>query len=768
MKSYYTILFIIIAIAEGFCVGLTFHSKRKIAKILRIVFFWALVSIIANVLLTYTENIRVADFAYSLFFGSINWVIYYMLRFTTEYTAFPLSTQKVFRPFLKILLTIDSLSMFLNLFFHHAFTTYPVVTSHGEQYFHTLKYVFYNVHLIFAYILSAAILLVLLGKVFKTPALYWRKYFIVIFIMVFLLGTDALFVFTQKVIDLSILSFAFGSYLLCYVALIYKPKALINRMHRYIVENLADSILFFDADKTCIYINEIARERFHIDPKNLEAVGDLLQPWLRKAKADLRRDSYTAMYSGSCNGPTDPETNENRIYLFIEFHRMYEKGKLLGSFFRVQDRTTYMNNLMTERYSMAHDPLTGLYNRDHLCRRIEERLMEDPDGDYLVISSDIKNFKLINDIFGKSAGDAMLCRIADALRDNASEDTIYGRLGSDKFGLMMRRERFRENLFIEGPNQIIKMEDNLEYPVIVHIGVYEVSERRLPASVMFDRSNIAMQTIKDDYQNRIAYYNDTVRQKLLWDQKLSGELEEGLRLNQFLLYLQPQADHFGRVKGGEALVRWDHPSEGFLLPGTFIETFEQNGRIAALDRYVWERACQLLQKWKEEGHNEMYISVNISQKDFYFLDIYQTLSDLVDKYQIDPGRLHLEITETAMMADMELKQEIIHKFHAKGFCVEMDDFGKGYSSLNVLKDLPVDVIKTDMEFLDDSVQPERAEKILKVIMKLAASLQIEVITEGVVSQEQVDFLKGLGCHTFQGTYIAPPMAVTDFEQRYMA
>ncbi|MCR4587150.1 MAG: hypothetical protein K5682_01970, partial [Lachnospiraceae bacterium] len=223
MKSYYTILFIIIAIAEIFCIAMTFRSKRKIADILRVAFCWALVPIIANVILTHTENMNVANFAYSLFFGSINWVIYYMLRFCTEYTAFPLKAQKVFRPVLKTMLTLDSISMILNLVIKHAFSTYPVITDHEEVYFHTVKYLFYNAHLVFAYILSAMILGVLIWKVATTPALYWRRYFIVIAIMVFLLGTDALFVFTQKVIDLSILSFAFGSYLLCYVALIYKP-----------------------------------------------------------------------------------------------------------------------------------------------------------------------------------------------------------------------------------------------------------------------------------------------------------------------------------------------------------------------------------------------------------------------------------------------------------------------------------------------------------------------------------------------------------------
>ncbi len=768
MKSYYTILFLIIAAAEVFCVFLTFHSKRKIARILRVNFLWALLPIIGNVTLTHADTLWGANLSYCIFFGSINWVVYYMLRFTTEYTAFPVSTQKIFRPILMTLLTLDSVSMVLNFFFQHAFSCYPVITPHGEVYFHTRKFLFYNAHLIFAYVLSATILIVLFWKIFKTPALYWRKYFIVIGIMIFLLSTDALFVFTQKVIDLSVLSFAFGSYLLCYVALIYKPKSLINRMHRYIVHNMTDSILFFDADRNCIYVNEIAQEMLHVDPQNLEKVQDQFTPWLRKAKADFRRDSYTVMYSGSKNGPDDPENAENKVYYFIEFHRMYEKGKRLGAFFRVQDRTTYMNNLLKERYSMAHDPLTGLYNKDQLCRKIEERLLEDPEGSYMVVSSDIKNFKLINDIFGKAEGDAILCRIAEALRTSVSEDTIYGRIGNDRFGMLVKKERYRESLFIERPRQIARIEGDLLYPVIIHIGVYEVTERRLPASVMFDRTNIAMQTIKDDFQNRIAYYDDTVRQKLLWDQKMSGELEEGLRNNQFVLYLQPQADHFGTIKGAEALVRWNHPSEGFLLPQSFISTYEENGRIASLDRYVWEEACKLLQKWKEEGNEQMYLSVNISQKDFYFMDIVQTLSELVDTYQIDPKNLHLEITETAIMSDMEVKKDIIAKFHKKGFCVEMDDFGKGYSSLNVLKDLPVDVIKTDMEFLKDSVQPHRAEKILQVIMKLAASLQIQVITEGVATRDQVELLKKMGCNTLQGSFIAQPMDVDSFEKRYLA
>ena len=216
--------------------------------------------------------------------------------------------------------------------------------------------------------------------------------------------------------------------------------------------------------------------------------------------------------------------------------------------------------------------------------------------------------------------------------------------------------------------------------------------------------------------------------------------------------------------GAEALVRWNHPKYGFLPPVRFIPIFEQNGMIAEVDRYMWRCACEQLDKWRD---NDLFISVNISPKDFYFMDVAAEIQGLVKEYGVDPARLRLEITESVMISDVENKVALLGSLREAGFIVEMDDFGSSYSSLNMLKNMPIDVIKIDMVFLRNSEQDEKSRMILRNIINMSTDLSIVPLTEGVETEKQYDDLSRMGCKLFQGYFFAKPMTVDDFESRYV-
>ena len=203
-----------------------------------------------------------------------------------------------------------------------------------------------------------------------------------------------------------------------------------------------------------------------------------------------------------------------------------------------------------------------------------------------------------------------------------------------------------------------------------------------------------------------------------------------------------------------------------MLPGVFIEPFERNGMIVKLDLHVWELACRQLREWKDRGFADRYISVNISSKDFFFVDIYKEFTTLVERFGISPGNIKLEITETAVMTDLPKQLALIRKLREAGFIVEMDDFGSGYSSLNMLKDIQLDVLKIDMDFLRQSENEERSRTILKTVVALSRELGVPVITEGVETKDHVDFLTRIGCDIFQGFFFARPMKVADYEKKY--
>ena len=310
-------------------------------------------------------------------------------------------------------------------------------------------------------------------------------------------------------------------------------------------------------------------------------------------------------------------------------------------------------------------------------------------------------------------------------------------------------------------------DESVSHMVVIHIGVYEIAERGLDVSVMVDRARMAQTTIKNDYHTHIAYYDEEMREKSLWNQHISAELHDALRNRDVCPYLQPLVDGNGKVVGAEALVRWIHPTDGFLSPASFIPVFENNGMIAEVDRYMWRCACEILSKWKKEGIRDCFLSVNISPKDFYFMDVTEEIVKIVREFDIDPSQLRLEITETVVMADTEKRIEIMSALHKAGFIVEMDDFGNGYSSLNMLKDMPVDVIKIDMMFVKSSAEDSRARTILSNIIHLTDELGIVALTEGVETEEQYRMLSEMGCRMFQGYYFAKPMPVADFKKKFL-
>ena len=299
------------------------------------------------------------------------------------------------------------------------------------------------------------------------------------------------------------------------------------------------------------------------------------------------------------------------------------------------------------------------------------------------------------------------------------------------------------------------------------MGVYEVDNLDTPIAVMCDRAVMAIKTIKDDAANRIVYYDKKLRENALKEQSVVGQFHDALESGQFCFYIQPQISSDGIVRGGEALVRWIHPERGMIPPGEFIEIFEQTGLISELDRYIWEKACIQLRDWRRQGHADFYLSVNISPRDFYYMDIYKVFTGLVQTHGFEAKNLHLEITETAVMADTRKVIRLVNKLRQYGFKVEMDDFGSGYSSLNMLKDIKMDTIKLDMGFLRKTQNNERSMSIVRNVIQLSKKLGMEVVTEGVETVEQVEALTDMGCDVFQGYYFAKPMPVWDYEDKYI-
>lgn len=522
---------------------------------------------------------------------------------------------------------------------------------------------------------------------------------------------------------------------------------------------MRDAIFLFDKDGNCIQINNSGREYLIRKQKSSAQMWESLREWA--GEKDLEEcESFNKKFTEIVDGET--------VYIQVIYQKMEDgDSEAGGSVLILHDQTEEVKKLQKERFLATHDRLTGLYNKEYFYERVQKKLQRHPDEDYVLICSDVNRFKMVNDMFGRQAGDKMLLRIADAMRIRARDSMVYGRLVNDRFAILMPKDEFNYEMFAKEPEEIVNRDINFSYRIHIKLGVYEVKDKSMPVDAMCDRALMAIAEIKENSQKTIEYYGEQLRDALLKEQELSGALDYAIQSEQIQIYLQPQVDRNEKVYGGEALVRWIHPERGVIPPGEFIGVFERNGMIATLDKYVWELACKQLQKWSQRGKHNIYISINISPKDFYFMDVCQVLKGLVRKYQVHPGSLKVEITETAVMQNLKEQLTFIRNLREAGFTVEMDDFGSGYSSLNMLKDIHVDVLKIDMGFLGTTTEETRGRKILKMVIQLSKELGMPIVMEGVETKEQVEFLKSLDCDMFQGYYFAKPMPVKEFEEKYL-
>ena len=433
----------------------------------------------------------------------------------------------------------------------------------------------------------------------------------------------------------------------------------------------------------------------------------------------------------------------------------------------VNDREAENIGSRAAHYLAHHDSLTNVLNADAFYELSRDMVTNRPETPWAMITGNIMNFRLINTLFGVFKGNEALVRTASLLRELSEQARgLCGRLGGDQFAVLIPQDKYHEQALQEIAARLTEIYSSGMFTFCIHFGVYMVDNPRIPVSVMCGRANSALRTIREDLTRTVAYFDDSLLQKILLEQAVIGGFEEALKGRQFKMYLQPQVDGDGHIFGAEALVRWQRPDGSIMMPGEFIETLENAGLIQKLDIYMWECAVRQLSAWKGTEKGKLAISVNMSAKDFYSIDVYDVLTRLVEQYGVEYRLLRLELTETALLAEPEKSLKVVSKLRERGFFVEIDDFGSGYSSLSLLKNIKADMLKIDMGFLHEINDSERSRIILRSVINLAGDLGMEVLTEGVETEQQLQCLSDMGCSSFQGYYFSRPIPVEAFEAKY--
>ena len=617
----------------------------------------------------------------------------------------------------------------------------------------------YRLHFMFTYAFVILIIFTYLYMIIKSSRMYREAYGAIAVVIFIGFSFDIATIGSDSIYDLTMIIYGAIAIIIYYLTYRYVPNELIENMLSLVVRDMNNGIICYDRKGRCIYYNDLM-EAIYRHGGNMSVYESKYSQWIEKL-GDDRRDSMTFQ-------TTDIEINGEKHYFEIAYKRIYdESNRVICDYFVYNDRTQMYESWEQEKYKASHDSLTGLLNRDQFYEDVHDMVNKYHDTTFYLICSNIKDFKFINEIFGMEKGNQVLIKQAKLMASNPSERTICARLMNDRFALCLPREEFDEKRVADSIKELQREFSGNSFHLHTYMGVYEIRDRDEAVSIMVDKANIAADTIKNNYDCCVAYYDEHLLEISIEQRRLLGEFEPALQNDEFVMYLQPQVKRDGAAKGAEALVRWVHPSRGILTPYAFIDILENAGLIYKLDLYIWEKAAQKLAEWKEKGYGSYHISVNISTKEFYIIDIYETFTGLINKYGIAASNLHLEITETTLMTDFEKNMNIIHKLQGVGFRVEIDDFGSGYSSLNMLKDISADVLKIDMGFLRKSENEVKGQDILESIITLAGKIGMDVITEGVETKKQLDMLTMMGCHEFQGYYFSKPVPVSEFEEKYL-
>lgn len=418
--------------------------------------------------------------------------------------------------------------------------------------------------------------------------------------------------------------------------------------------------------------------------------------------------------------------------------------------------------------SQMNDSLTGLLNRNGFSAWLDEHeeiYTDDEDEKYMVVYFDVQRFKVVNEMYGLLEGDRLLKYIGEVVAESVGEDGIGCHLDSDRFVLIVKCPPDKRDLFVETLLDHISDFD-LPFEITCNAGIYVTTKNHHSADTLVDRAIIAQSTVKGSYTDRFNYYTEELRKNLLTEQEIIGMMRAGVQNEQFVVYYQPQYDHAtGMLVGAEALVRWQHPEKGLISPGLFIPVFEKNGFITKLDLYVFEKVCQFLRYCLDENLAIVPISTNLTRHDFFYPNFIDTLEGIRKRYDVSPEYIRLEITESVALGNSQFINEAMEKLHSYGYVVEMDDFGSGYSSLNILKDIDFDIIKLDMKFLEtEHDDANRGGTILSSVVRMVNWLGVPVIAEGVETVHQANFLKSIGCNYIQGFLYSKPLPEEEYKR----
>lgn len=680
------------------------------------------------------------------------WTYYMAFSFNHAFTN---TTKKLgfIKEFYFILCFIDSVLLLANARVNVIFDLIPARTKAGFFYWgieYTSKFGF---HKLVCAILSFSSLALLISSIVKAPSYNKVKYVTILTSESLILIANYVFNSLNLPLNISLLMLVASSIFIAnYVNKDFSAPILIGPLSA-ITESINDIIFCYDSSENLIYANSAAKNVFKKSNDNLENFAkEFRQNFLINRPTELSLKL---------------ENGEERYYI-TEYKDFFISNSNIGSYLRLQDKTKETLESRRKNYIATHDLLTGLFNRSGFFKKMQEALYQNTYKNPILICTNIKDFKLINTIYSEQVGDSVLQNQTEVMkRLPGHRKSIIGRIADDKFAILMEKQDFDKDIFEEVFNEVSCIIEKTLYNIQIVAGIYEIYDKKDTIQSIYDKAKISLDAIKDSDNQIFSFYNPSMMEKMLKEKDIVNDFEKSLNEKQFSIQLQPVIDNDGNVLGAESVVRWNNPKYENLTPSSFLDVLERTSLIYKLDVYVWELVAKKLHEWKERGFSDRFISVNVSSKDKFFIDIIKTFSELIKKYDISPQNFKVEIRETAMLENPEKTIAIFSQLKKLGIKVYIDNFGTGSSSLNVLKDFIADGIKMDTSFLSESKVSGKNKIILQTMISMSSNLGMEFIAKGVESENQMLALSKMDCKLFQGFYFSKPLPVKTYEAKYL-
>ena len=734
-----------------------FKIKRTtiIKRLTNTIFCMACI-IAAEIVIFFAKDRQPAYYAFTFYYIAFAWYAMMLFRFSVVYCRH--KEVRLYKVPLFWLTITETVVLIWGMFSERFF-----LITHAKWYDHIYWIsrcfpIFYFYAAIIGVALAAAFVMLVVAAV-KSARIYRLKFVSIIVVLSVMAFCCLISHFNQQPFLVQVIFLALSELIIIYMAVYYAPRKLNQRAMRFVADQLNDGIVLYDDEHQLQLVTEGYRDAFGVT--NLQELADEELYWKKMFSEAIEENAWDGNVKLVVR-------NGEKFYYEIQYLALNEDNKLIGTVYWIRNVTEAIENYRSMVQRANFDEITGVYNEAHFHESAKKVLEANPDTTFVMTCSSIEKHKVFQELFGKEKYDDYLIRTAETLKYGLANfpNCRYGKIGESDFYVMMPKELFVPEELTGAIDSVARAYSTSNFDLNVKAGVYEIKETSFDMLAICNKASMACEAIKGDYRKKLLWFDEKTQSEFMRRERYNAELSSAIENGDIQIYLQPQIDINGKLLGAEALARWIHKKDGFIPPAQFIPHFEENGRITELDICVWRQACAKLKEWKNIGRDDLHISVNISPKDLYALDIYEFYVNLVDEYDIDANNLKLEITESAIVNDLKQHIVLVKRLQEAGFEVEMDDFGSAYSSFNMLKDICVDALKIDMKFLGETENAERSNAILKSIVDLSKKLNMKTIAEGVETEEQLQFLRSVNCDIYQGYYYAKPMSIADFEAKY--